>query len=125
MEVESAQDSDFTNCLLLPLNVHEFHSVVLFDCHLLPTRLVDALLHHRVSTVTNCFTKMVVVEVGAVWCRELIKCLRALIRKSGLRGLLFIGRPLPSVSQRSSIEEVIACVLLLLLLIAEGLSVLL
>ena len=66
--VKSTENSDFANRLLFPLDVHELHSVVLFDRDFFAARLVKALLHHGIRTRTNLLAKMVVIEVGAVWC---------------------------------------------------------
>ena len=86
--IESAQNTDFSDRLLLPLDVHELLSVVLLDRNLFSTRLVDALFHHGIGTVTNLLAEMVLVDIGAVGRGELITFLGAILSKRHAHAIL-------------------------------------
>ena len=73
--IESAQDSDFTDCLLLPLDIRQLQPIVLLDGHMLSTRLMNAFLDDCICTGTNNFPELVRVQIGAVRRREFIEVL--------------------------------------------------
>ena len=72
-KVETTQNSNLSNRLLLTLKLLELWSVILFYCNFFAAWLVDALLYNSISTVTDLLSEVVHVNVAAGWRRELIR----------------------------------------------------
>ena len=59
--IKSAKDPNLANRLLFPLNVHQFRSVILFDCNFFPAWLMNTFFHNCIRTMANSLAKMVIV----------------------------------------------------------------
>ena len=72
-KVETTQNSNLSNRLLLTLKLLELWSVILFYCNFFATWLVNALLNNSISAVADLLTEVVHVNVAAGRRRELIR----------------------------------------------------
>lgn len=72
--VESAQNSDLSYRLFLPLCVLKLTPFHLFDCHSLTSWPVNALFDNGVGPMADFFAKVVHIQILTVGCRELLPC---------------------------------------------------
>lgn len=72
--VESAQNSDFSYSLFLPLCVLKLTPFHLFDRHSLTSWPVNALFDNGVGPMADFFAKVVHIQILTVGCRELLPC---------------------------------------------------
>jgi len=72
--VKSAQNSDFSDRLLLSLYVFKLAPFHLFDRHSLASWPMNALFDNGIGSMADFFAKMVHIQILTVRCRKLSPC---------------------------------------------------